>query len=93
MSGAAGNRDIVGRFPLKATDVREISTFYIHIPAKSEYGIQVNNRAILNPMFKKVGNYWYDAIGDIDVKYDADFVNAILHNATDCNLDIIVRIL
>lgn len=95
MSGPAQNckYDIPGRFPLKATDTREISTLYLHIPAKSDYGIQVNNRAVLNPIFKKVGNYWVDAIGDIDVRYDIDFVNALLRNASDCNLDIIVRIL
>lgn len=93
MSGIAGNRDIPGRFPLKATDIREVSVVQLSIAAYGEFGMQVNNRAILNPIFKKYNGVWVDAVGDIDVRYDLQFVNAILRNATDCDLDIIVRVL
>jgi len=95
MSGPAQNCkfDIPGRFPLKATDVREISVLRLRIPALSEVGVQVHNRAILNPIFKRFDNWWVDAMGSVDVRYDFDFVEAILRNVTDCDLDILIRIL
>jgi len=95
MSGPAQNclHDIPGRFPLKSTDAREISVFRLLIPKKSEKSIQVHNRAIMNPIFKRYLDMWVEATGAIGVRYDLEFEYATLRNSTDCDLEILVRVL
>lgn len=93
MAGAAGNRDIQGRFPLKATDIREISVVLICINKFSSSVMQVDNRAILHPILKKMPDgRWAEATGAIGVTYDAPIKYATLHNASNCDLELLCRI-
>lgn len=93
MSGTAGNRNIPGRFPLKASDHREISTISLILQAKQSTQVQVNNRAIVNPIFKKFEGRWVEATGSVGVEYDASFEYATLHNADDCDLELLIRVM
>lgn len=90
--GSGGNRNIPDRATIKSNDPREISYVRIQVKKKSSYGMQIDKRAILEPIFKRYNNQWVEATGAIGVRYNDDFTVATLRNWTDCDLDIMVRV-
>lgn len=93
MSGADGNRDIPGRFPLKASDPQEMSLIPLSIASMTTKQIQIHKRMVVMPILKKYQGKWIDAIGSIDIEYDWDLQYATLYNADACDLDILVRVM